>query len=147
MPKKPRNPASPRYKARMGYEGEYYLVQKFLRKEKPGFYAVRTPGSGSGKMAKPDVIAVDGGELLAIEVKSSGKPYITLNEQQVKRLIEFCKRFVVRCPHCGTEIRPKPVLAARFLGGEWRFIEIPPDWEGAITLKRTQISHTREASP
>ncbi len=126
----------------MGYEGEYYLVQKFVRRGEPGYYAVRTPGSGAGKMAKPDVIAVDGGELLAIEVKSSSKPYITLNEEQVARLLEFCRMFVVKCPHCGGEIHPKPMIAARFLGREWRFVELPLDWSGPITLKRG-----RSASP
>ena len=140
MPRRPRDSSSPRYKARMGYEGEYYLVQKFVKMGEPGYYAVRTPGSGSGKMAKPDVIAVDGGELLAIEVKSSGKPYITLNEEQVKRLLEFCRMFVVRCPHCGEKIHPKPMIAARFLGREWRFVEIPLDWRGPITLKRERPS-------
>lgn len=143
MPRKPRKPSSPRYKARMGYEGEYYLVQKFVRRDKPGFYAVRTPGSGSGRMAKPDIIAVDGGELLAIEVKSSGKSYVMLNESQVARLLEFCRRFVIRCPHCGAEIRPKPILAARFLGRQWRFVEIPADWEGSIILRM----NAGEASP
>jgi len=144
MPKRPKNPASPRYKARMGYEGEYYLVKRFTSRDKPGFYAVRTPGSGAGKLPKPDIIAVDDGELLAIEVKSSNKSYIALNEAQVKRLLEFCERFVVRCPRCGEEIRPKPILAARFLGKEWRFVEIPPDWEGVIVVKRS--SHSSEAS-
>ncbi|MCS7132408.1 MAG: hypothetical protein N3F65_03510 [Nitrososphaeria archaeon] len=137
MPKKPRDASSPRYKARMGYEGEYYLIQKFAIEGKPGTYAVRTPGSGAGKLPKPDIIAVDGGELLAIEVKSSNKPYVALNSLQVNRLLDFCKFFVVRCPHCGAEIRPKPILAARFLGKEWRFIEIPMDWKGSIILKRT----------
>ncbi len=143
MPRKPRKPSSPRYKARMGYEGEYYLVQRFVKKGRPGFYAVRTPGSGSGKMAKPDIIAVDGGELLAIEVKSSGKSYVMLNENQVARLLEFCRRFTIRCPHCGAEIKPKPILAARFLGRKWRFVEIPMDWEGSIILRMS----ADEASP
>jgi len=137
MPKRPKNPASPRYKARMGYEGEYYLVKKFTSRGKPGFYAVRTPGSGAGKLPKPDIIAVDDGELLAIEVKSSNKSYIALNEAQVRRLLEFCERFVVKCPRCGEEIRPKPILAARF-------VEIPPDWEGVIVVRR--LSHSSEAS-
>jgi len=136
MPKKPKNPASPRYKARMGYEGEYYLIKKFAAKGESGTYAVRTPGSGTGKLPKPDIIAVDSGELLAIEVKSSSKPYVVLNSVQVKRLLDFCKFFVVKCPRCGAEIRPKPILAARFLGKEWRFIEIPFDWKGSIILKK-----------
>ena len=137
MPKKPKNPSSPRYKARMGYEGEYYLIRKFNSRGEPGTYAIRTPGSGSGKIPKPDIIAVDSGELLAIEVKSSNKPYVVLNAAQVKRLLDFCNSFVIRCPHCGAEIRPKPILAARFLGKEWRFVEIPMDWEGSIIVKRS----------
>ncbi len=137
MPKRPRNPSSPRYKARMGYEGEYYLIRKFAVKEKPGTYAVRTPGSGAGKLPKPDIIAVDEGELLAIEVKSSNKSYVALNSSQVRRLLDFCRFFVVRCPHCGAEIKPKPILAARFLRKEWRFVEIPMDWEGSIILRRS----------
>jgi len=140
MPRKPRNPASPRYKARMGYEGEYYLIKRFAERGESGTYAVRTPGSGAGRMPKPDIIAVDSGELLAIEVKSSNKPYVILNSIQVRRLLDFCHLFVVRCPHCGAEIRPKPILAARFLGREWRFVEIPMDWKGPIMLKMTSQS-------
>ncbi len=137
MPKRPRNPASPRYKARMGYEGEYYLIRRFADRNEPGTYAVRTPGSGAGKLPKPDIIAVDSGELLAIEVKSSNRSYVILNNSQVKRLLKFCELFVVRCPHCGAEIKPKPILAARFLNREWSFAEIPIDWKGSIILKRS----------
>lgn len=134
MPRQPRSTTSPRYKARLGYEGEYYLVRKFVSAG-VGFYAVRTPGSGSGKMAKPDIIAVDDGELLAIEVKSSGKRYAMLNREQVERLREFSERFVVRCPRCGEEIRPRPILAVRFLNRGWRFVEIPRDWKGPVIVK------------
>jgi len=137
MPKRPKNPTSPRYKARMGYEGEYYLIKKFAEKGESGTYAVRTPGSGAGKLPKPDIIAVDSGELLAIEVKSSSKSYVVLNAAQVKRLLNFCNLFVVKCPRCGAEIKPKPILAARFLGKEWRFVEIPLDWKGSIILKKS----------
>ena len=119
----------------MGYEGEYYLVRMFADRGKPGTYAVRTPGSGSGKLPKPDVIAVDSGELLAIEVKSTNKSYVLLNSSQVERLLEFCKLFIVRCPQCGAEIRPKPIIAARFLNREWNFTEIPLNWRGSIMLR------------
>lgn len=139
MPRRPRSPGSPRYKARVGYEGEYYLVQKFVVRGE-GFYAVRTPGSGAGKMPKPDVIAVDDGELLAIEVKSSGKPYVTLNPSQVKRLLEFREKFVVKCPHCGAQIKPRPILAVRFLNRGWRFIEIPEGWGGPLTVRYAEAS-------
>lgn len=107
----------------------------FADRGEPGTYAVRTPGSGSGKLPKPDVIAVDSGELLAIEVKSTSKSYAILNSSQVERLLEFCRLFAVRCPHCGAEIRPKPIIAARFLNREWSFAEIPLSWKGSITLR------------
>ncbi|MCS7125522.1 MAG: Holliday junction resolvase Hjc [Aigarchaeota archaeon] len=142
MPKRPSSPTSTKYRARVGYEGEYYLVQRFITAGE-GFYAVRTPGSGSGKMAKPDIVAVDNGELLAIEVKSSRKKYVMLNSEQVGRLLEFSKRFVVKCPSCGGEIKPKPVLAVRFLNKGWRFIEIPRDWEGSIVVKLDEASPRR----
>lgn len=110
-------------------------MRMFADRGEPGTYAVRTPGSGSGKLPKPDVIAVDSGELLAIEVKSTSKSYAILNSSQVERLLEFCRLFAVRCPHCGAEIRPKPIIAARFLNREWSFAEIPLSWKGSITLR------------
>lgn len=139
LPKHPKFPGSVKYKARVGYEGEYYLVQKFISAGN-GFYAVRTPGSGSGKMAKPDIIATDDGELLAIEVKSTRKKYVILNQDQVGRLLEFCRRFIVKCPNCNKEIKPKPILAVRFIDRGWRFIEIPQDWNGSIIVKADEAS-------
>lgn len=150
MPKHPKSPSSVKYKARVGYEGEYYLVQKFISAGK-GFYAVRTPGSGTGKMAKPDIIATDNGELLAIEVKSTRKKYVMLNQDQVDRLLQFCRRFMVKCPKCGVEIRPKPILAVRFLNRGWKFVEVPEEWSGSIIVRadeasprllRSSLSHT-----
>jgi len=124
MPRKPANPTSPRYKARIGYEGEYSLIRKFIDTGAKGFYALRTPGSGSGKMAKPDIIAVDDGELLALEVKSSSKPYAMLESSQVSRLLEFVERFEVKCPHCGYRFHPKPIAAIRFVGRGWKFVDL-----------------------
>ncbi|MEM0442764.1 MAG: hypothetical protein QXX19_01320 [Candidatus Caldarchaeum sp.] len=124
MARKPSNPNSPRYRARLGYEGEYSLLRKFVEVGEDGFYAIRTPGSGSGKMAKPDMLAVDGGELIAVEVKSSSKSYAMLNSEQVSRLMEFVKKFEVKCPHCGERIHPRPVAAIRFVGRGWRFVDL-----------------------
>ncbi|MEM4280897.1 MAG: hypothetical protein QW470_00775 [Candidatus Caldarchaeum sp.] len=124
MPRKPSDPNSPRYKARIGYEGEYSLLRKFVDMGEKGFYALRTPGSGSGKMAKPDIVAVDDGEFLAVEVKSSGKTYAMLTAEQVERLMEFVQRFEIKCPHCGERFNPKPVAAIRFVGRGWRFIDL-----------------------
>jgi len=119
----------------VGYEGEYYLVRKFVSKGKRGSYAVRTPGSGAGKMAKPDILAVDDGELLAIEVKSSRKDYVMLNKTQAERLGAFCESFVVRCPFCDRSFPPKAVLAARFLQRGWKFVEVPLDLHDRLIVR------------
>lgn len=124
MPKRPRDRASRRYRFRIGYEGEYYLVKKFIQRGKPGYYAVRTPGSGTGKMIKPDLLAVDGGELYAIEVKTTMGREVYVPEEQVKRLRAFAELFQVKCPSCGNVIKPKPVVAVRFLNRGWIFTEV-----------------------
>ncbi|MDJ0273047.1 MAG: hypothetical protein NYU40_02060 [Aigarchaeota archaeon] len=131
MPRKPANPTSPKYKSRLGYEGEYSLLRRFIEVDENGFYAVRTPGSGTGKMAKPDIIAVDKGELLAIEVKSSSKDYAAFSAEQVGRLLKFVERFMIVCPHCGGEIHPKPVAAVRFVGRGWEFIDLSKSEPGS----------------
>jgi Holliday junction resolvase len=133
MGRKPSNRESPRYKARVGYEGEYSLLRKFVDAGEAGYYAVRTPGSGSGKMPKPDIIAVDHGELMAIEVKSSGKDYAMFSRDQVLRLLEFVKRFEVCCPHCKNRFNPRPIAAVRFIGRGWRFVDLSPfDGRGLV---------------
>ncbi len=124
MPKRPSRPTSRAYRFRIGYEGEYYLMKKFTEKNRPGFYAVRTPGSGTGKMIKPDILAVDDGELYAIEVKSTNRSYMYVKPEQLSRLVEFAKLFEVCCPNCGHKFNPRPILAVRFLGKRWVFAEV-----------------------
>lgn len=124
MPKRPSSPSSRAYRFRIGYEGEYYLMKKFTEKNQPGFYAVRTPGSGTGKMIKPDILAVDNGELYAIEVKSTNRGFMYVKPEQLKRIVIFSKLFEIKCHECGHKINPRPVLAVRFLGRGWVFKEI-----------------------
>lgn len=59
-----------------------------------------------------------------------------LSKEQVSRLLEFCRRFSVRCPRCGSEIYPKPVVAIRFIGHGWKFVEVPMDHQGSLIVKR-----------
>ncbi|MCS7142562.1 MAG: hypothetical protein NZ920_02025 [Aigarchaeota archaeon] len=124
MPKRPKNPSARRYRYRIGYEGEYYLVKKFVDKRRPGYYAVRTPGSGTGKMLKPDVLAVDNGEFYAIEVKSTTGHAVYLPPDQVRRLVEFTELFQLRCPSCNHLFKPTPVIAVRFLNKGWVFTKV-----------------------
>jgi len=118
VPRRPRDIFSRRYRHRIGYEGEYYLIRKLNDLRRPGYYAVRTPGSGTGKLSlKPDVLAVDNGELCAIEVKSTNKKEVYIPREQLERLLAFSRLFVVRCPSCGHEIRPKPIIAVTDITG------------------------------
>jgi len=109
---------------RIGYEGEYYLMKKFTSLQRPGYYAVRTPGSGTGKTFKPDLLVVEAGELYAIEVKSTNRDSIYVRPEQLERLRRFAELFRVKCPHCEKEFGPRPVLAVRFLGKGWVFREV-----------------------
>ena len=132
MPPRPRDPMRRKYRARIGYEGEYYLMKKFTELGRPGYYAVRTPGSGTGKVIKPDILAVDDGEFYAVEVKSTNKSEAYVPPEQVERLRRFAELFVVKCPECGAEIKPKPVIAVRFLRRGWVFREIGDEEESLV---------------
>ncbi|MEM4199323.1 MAG: hypothetical protein QW234_03315 [Nitrososphaerota archaeon] len=124
MPRRPSSTFRRSYRLRIGYEGEYYLMKKFTGLDTPGYYAVRTPGSGTGKTYKPDLLVVEAGELYALEVKSTNRDSIYVRPDQLERLLKFTELFRVKCPHCGGEFNPKPVLAVRFLGRGWVFQEI-----------------------
>ncbi|MCS7117931.1 MAG: hypothetical protein NZ957_03995 [Thaumarchaeota archaeon] len=135
MPPRPRNRFSRKYRHRIGYEGEYQLIRTFIARCKPGYYAIRTPGSGTGKSTlKPDVLAVDGGELYAIEVKSTNGEEVIVPGEQVERLLEFSRMFVVKCPSCGHQIRPRPVIAVRFLRRGWVLREVD-ERQGSLLIK------------
>jgi Holliday junction resolvase len=141
VPRRPRDIFSRRYRHRIGYEGEYYLIRKLNDLKKPGYCAVRTPGSGTGKLSlKPDVLAVDNGELCAIEVKSTNKKEVYIPREQLERLLAFTELFVVRCPSCGQEIRPKPMIAVRFLGRGWVVKDVSEVREG-MTVRSEEVGY------
>ena len=60
-----------------------------------GFQAVRIAGSGAGsrKNPKPDVLCVDKSVVYAIELKSSSKDVIYIDNKQIRSLIRFCDGF------------------------------------------------------
>jgi Holliday junction resolvase len=130
MPRRPASRYRRRYRLRIGYEGEYYLMRRFVDLGVPGYYAVRTPGSGTGKVYKPDLLVVDGGELYALEVKSTNRERIYVRPEQLERLLKFTELFRVMCPHCGESFTPRPVLAVRFLTRGWVFREV--DGKGVV---------------
>jgi len=97
---------------RKGYRAEIELV-RILRRQ--GFYAVRIPVSGS-KELPCDVIAARGEDRRAYQIKMTSKDRVYIEEDQVKRLVEFSKAFGF-----------KPIIAVRWKGaraGKWSFVEV-----------------------
>jgi len=72
----------------------------------------RTAGSGSTPLPSPDLLVGNGKRYLAIECKSLKTKAKYLEEQQIKELIEFSKRF-------GAE----PWIGLRFNNVGWFFIQ------------------------
>lgn len=70
---------------------ERYLV-KYL--ENNGFAATRIPASGGAtKSDRPDVLAGNGDECFAFEVKSSKKDTIYIRKEQISELLRFSFKF------------------------------------------------------
>ncbi len=70
---------------------ERYLVNYL---EKCGFAATRIPASGGAtKSDRPDVLAGNGENCYAFEVKSSKKDTIYIREEQIKELLRFSHKF------------------------------------------------------
>ncbi|RLF19321.1 MAG: Holliday junction resolvase [Thermoprotei archaeon] len=97
---------------RRGYRAELELVE-FLKRR--GFYAVRIPVSGS-KNIPCDVLAARGSDRRAYQVKETSKDRVYIKEEQVRRLVEFCRAFGF-----------KPIIAVRWKGAranKWSFFEV-----------------------
>lgn len=59
-----------------------------------GYGAIRVPASGARTNSdKPDVVAGNGTNYYAVEVKSSKKNYIYIRAEQVEELLRFSERF------------------------------------------------------
>ncbi|QQG39258.1 MAG: Holliday junction resolvase [Candidatus Woesearchaeota archaeon] len=73
--------------------------------------AFRAAGSGSIHLPCPDLIAGNGKRVLAIECKAVGKGSRYLDEQQIKELLEFSRKF-------GAE----PWIGIRYDNLKWFFL-------------------------
>ena len=76
-----------------------------------GFATLRCAGSGSTPMPCPDLIAGNGNRVLAIECKSGKKGKRYIDNQQIKELKEFARKF-------GAE----PWIGMRYDNLEWFFL-------------------------
>lgn len=90
-----------------GSRTERELLHKFIE---AGWGAIRIAGSGKTENA-PDILAGHPGKLLVIECKSSKKPAIYVNREEVLNVIEYANQF-------GGE----PWYAFRFNNCPWKFV-------------------------
>jgi Holliday junction resolvase len=90
-----------------GSRTERELLHMFIES---GWGAIRIAGSGKTENA-PDLIAGHPGKLLVIECKSSGKPAIYVNREEVMNVIDYANKF-------GGE----PWYAFRFDRCPWKFV-------------------------
>lgn len=92
-----------------GINAERDLIHKFWGVENWG--AVRIAGSGSSRFPSPDIVAGNGPRKLAIECKSSKKPFKYLTKEETEQLKLFASIF-------GAE----PWIAVKF--DKWFFLSL-----------------------
>ena len=92
-----------------GSRAERELLAMFWNNSYAGF---RVAGSGSTPLPSPDLLVGNGKRYLAIECKSLKSKAKYLEEEQIKELIEFSRRF-------GAE----PWIGLRFNNLGWYFIQ------------------------
>ena len=96
--------------AKKGSAEERDLVHKLWERN---FAAMRAPASGGAtKRPLPDVVAGNGKLYLAIEVKTTTKDKIYIDEDQIDALLEFSKIFGA-----------KPYIGVKFKYTKWLFLE------------------------
>ena len=96
--------------AKKGSAEERDLVHKLWER---GFAAMRAPASGGAtKNPLPDVVAGNGKLYLAIEVKTTTKDKVYIDEPQINALCEFSNIFGA-----------KPYIGVRFKYTKWLFLE------------------------
>lgn len=113
-----------------GTAAERELIHMFWES---GWAAFRAAGSGSTRLACPDVIAGNISRKIAVECKTTKNNKKYLNKKEVKELQEFSKIF-------GCEAW----IAIRFNGKNWYFIapedlkENPQGYSASMDLLKTK---------
>jgi Holliday junction resolvase len=98
-------------KSPKGTRRERELLEKML---KEGYIVHRVAGSGLGREAICDVLAIKKGEILFIECKSKKKAYYSKeHKKQLENLIKIAKL-------CGA----KPILAVKLNYKEWQLFDL-----------------------
>jgi Holliday junction resolvase len=73
--------------------GKYYEYKTLEFLHENGYNAIRMPVSGAGKQAIPDIIATKDNTIYPIEVKSTSKDFVIVDNFQIEKLFEFCEIF------------------------------------------------------
>src|SRR3972149_5934377 len=76
-----------------------------------GLGAIRAAGSGVSKFYCPDVLASNGGRVIAVECKSTKHKYQYFDPEQVRQLLEFARIF-----------KAEAWLAVKF-STDWKFFK------------------------
>jgi Holliday junction resolvase len=92
-----------------GYRTELELVYEFAKR---GWLALRAPRSGKISLPSPDIIAIKQRKILALECKSSSKPF-KVSENELKQLELWEKIGGAKC-----------YIAWRLPRKRWYFLEL-----------------------
>ncbi|MCY0883222.1 MAG: Holliday junction resolvase Hjc [Acidianus infernus] len=97
----------------IGRNAERELVKLLMHY---GFNAVRIPTSNSSPNPLPDVFATKGNILLSLEVKSTWQKKVKVEENQIRKILDFLKMF---------PMEGKALIVVKFKGGiGWRVKEV-----------------------
>lgn len=78
-----------------------------------GYAALRTAGSGAARYPTPDVVAGNGSNFIALEVKKRSSLPVYLTENEVRELVMFSNLFGANA-----------YIAVKIPRKEWKFIDI-----------------------
>lgn len=93
-----------------GMKFERDLIHMFWGK---GYAALRTAGSGAARYPTPDVVAGNGNNFIALEVKKRSNLPVYLTENEVRELVMFSNLFGANA-----------YIAVKIPRKEWKFVEI-----------------------
>ncbi len=96
--------------AKKGMKFERDLIHMFWEN---GYAALRTAGSGAARYPTPDIVAGNGSNFIALEVKKRSSLPVYLTENEVRELVMFSNLFGANA-----------YIAVKIPRKEWKFIDI-----------------------
>lgn len=93
-----------------GMKFERDLIHMFWEN---GYAALRTAGSGAARYPTPDIVAGNGSNFIALEVKKRSSLPVYLTENEVRELVMFSNLFGASA-----------YIAVKIPRKEWKFVDI-----------------------